>query len=333
MIECRASSPHRPRRRSHARPPAGRAGDWHRRCRRPAPGPGRRAACSSVQYPGLRVRWRRSAHLGRRRRSSAGSDAVAPRSRSATSRVRHRSDIRSALAPARRRDRRLPRTRVPRTRGRTVARRREHRNIRTESGSRTTSVFELAAAVVSDDMRPPCTPLTRCLVGVVDRSRFVRVQGRAGCSSWIVPCGSWRRGRWSCDPWNYRYRRAVTPECRRSAPGSALGPRCWPIGVSCPPISRSMTRSVRWAERSHIRSGTATAASAGSRRWDPKRENLDPGDLVFAFHPHQERFVIAASELVPMSPLSNRVWRHCCRTSRPPCRSRWTPVSCSAKRS
>ena len=106
------------------------------------------------------------------------------------------------------------------------------------------------------------------------------------------PSGSRLPGPSSCGP-------PTSPRCRRTrcscaprTPASALGPSCWPIGVSSIPRWRWMRPSARSGARSAIPSSTATAASGVV---EESRSSLAVGQTVFAFHPHQSHFVADAS--------------------------------------
>ena len=91
---------------------------------------------------------------------------------------------------------------------------------------------------------------------------------------------------------------------RRSTPASAPAPSCSPTAASSIQRWRSTRRSEPSAERSGTRSSTATAASDES--WT-SRSDLAVDDLVFAFHPHQDRFVARASDLVRLPPIDARL--------------------------
>ena len=68
------------------------------------------------------------------------------------------------------------------------------------------------------------------------------------------------------------------------------------------------------------------------RRGRGEPADVAVGTLVFAFQPHQDRFVAAAGDVVRCrSAIARR--RRCSRSSRRPCRSPSTPDRCSARRS
>ena len=62
----------------------------------------------------------------------------------------------------------------------------------------------------------------------------------------------------------------------------------------------------------------------GRRRGEPVRAR-PRASVVFAFHPHQDRFVARAADVVPLGSVATPARRRCSRSSRRRCRSRSTP--------
>ena len=75
--------------------------------------------------------------------------------------------------------------------------------------------------------------------------------------------------------------------------------------ASCSPTGERSIRTFRWTRPSapwgapsDTRSATDTAASDES---SAATGALTEGDLVFAFHPHQDRFVVPADEVIALA--------------------------------